>query len=416
MAGHQCVPCDHVHAAGIQPRAHHVPGPLAGDRVAVARHRHQAGAADPRRALHVAVKRRRHAHEVLALDLQHLGDAQLPVLRVRRVRPHRLAALGQPRVEFGKAGELALSRLQPHPPPAVLHILLHHPLLPARGHVAEVRIEQVVAAHGRKPGIDHPALALLDLVHRRLHVVVDAPASHAAERRKRPRVRVKQHLVPLAGVRHQPERARGAQLQVRHLRLVVHPAHHDAFVAPVKLERLAQLEAQRHKRLRGVLARVLSPRPDEVRHRAVAATVALGLDLHKQRPRRAPLVPNSVGIRLERRHQRRLKRRELAHLLRPLIPRLDRRRRLQPLLDGVPRQTRLPRDLADRNPIAHLHAPDLANHVHGDHLVCSCQKIQQSRDTPWSILKRHSRLQMVSFRSASTACALPAHSPAGGSG
>lgn len=37
-------------------------------------------------------------------------------------------------------------------------------------------------------------------------------------------------------------------------------------------------------------------------------------------------------------------------------------------------------------------ACQLAKHIHGDPPVCYCQKIQQSHDTPWSVLKRHSRL------------------------
>ena len=42
---------------------------------------------------------------------------------------------------------------------------------------------------------------------------------------------------------------------------------------------------------------------------------------------------------------------------------------LEPLLDRVSRQPRAPSYLAVCQSIAHLHAPDLAYHVHGDHLV-----------------------------------------------
>ena len=44
----------------------------------------------------------------------------------------------------------------------------------------------------------------------------------------------------------------------------------------------------------------------------------------------------------------------------------------QPLLDRVARQARALRDLAEGELVAQLHAPDLANHVHGDHLVFPC--------------------------------------------
>ena len=49
----------HDHAARVQPRADHLPDQLARHRVAVARHRHQAGAGHPRGLLDVAVERRR---------------------------------------------------------------------------------------------------------------------------------------------------------------------------------------------------------------------------------------------------------------------------------------------------------------------------------------------------------------------
>ncbi len=64
--------------------------------------------------------------------------------------------------------------VQPDAPPAVLHVLLNDALFPARGDVAEVRVEQVVGAHHRKAGIHRAAFALVGLVDGRLHVVVDA--------------------------------------------------------------------------------------------------------------------------------------------------------------------------------------------------------------------------------------------------
>jgi len=87
-------------------------------------------------------------------------------------------------------------------PAAVLHVLLDHALLPTRSYVAEVRVDQVVRAHGCEALVDDAALALLDLVHRRLHVVVDAAPGYTAQRRKRPGVGIEQHLVALTGVGH----------------------------------------------------------------------------------------------------------------------------------------------------------------------------------------------------------------------
>ncbi len=96
-------------------------------------------------------------------------------------------------------------------------------------------------------------------------------------------MRIKQHLVPLAGICHQPERPAGTQLQMRDLHVVEHAAHHHRLIAPVKLERLAQLKAQGHEGLGRTAVRARAPRPDEVRDRAVATPVTLRLDLGEQR-------------------------------------------------------------------------------------------------------------------------------------
>ena len=71
----------------------------------------------------------------------------------------------------------------------------------------------VLPGHRLKARIDSALLALADLVHRRLHVV-DAPAGHASEEGGRPCVRIEQHLVRLAVVRHQAEGATGRQFGV----------------------------------------------------------------------------------------------------------------------------------------------------------------------------------------------------------
>src|SRR5450755_2034819 len=54
-------------------------------------------------------------------------------------------------------------------------------LLPARGNVAEVRVEQVVRAHHGEARIDDSPFTLLDPVDGGLHVVVDAAARDAAK-------------------------------------------------------------------------------------------------------------------------------------------------------------------------------------------------------------------------------------------
>ena len=68
---------------------------------------------------------------MLALVLQHLSHAELIVLGVADLLPQRAAALAQPGVELVEARKPLLRRLDPDPPSADLHVLLHHPLVAA---------------------------------------------------------------------------------------------------------------------------------------------------------------------------------------------------------------------------------------------------------------------------------------------
>lgn len=60
-------------------------------------------------------------------------------------------------------------------------------------------------AHDCEARVDDAAFALLNLVHGRLNVVVDANSRYSTQRRERADMRVEQHLVALAGVRYTPE-------------------------------------------------------------------------------------------------------------------------------------------------------------------------------------------------------------------
>jgi hypothetical protein len=118
---------------------------------------------DTRGLLDVAIERRRHGHQVRPLVLEHLGHAELLVLGVAHLVPQRPAALAQPGVEFAEAAEALLGRVDPDAPAAVLHVLLDDALLPAAGDVAEVRVEQVVRAHGAKRALTMRPLPFLTL-------------------------------------------------------------------------------------------------------------------------------------------------------------------------------------------------------------------------------------------------------------
>ena len=356
------------HAGRVQPRADHLPVQLARHRVAVARHRHQASARHPRRLLDIAVERGGHGHQVRALVLEHLGHAELLVLGVADLLPQGSAPIGQPGVELGKAAELALGRVNPDAPATVLHVLLDDTLLPAAGHVAEVGVDQVVRAHGREALVDDAALALLDLVDGRLHVVVDAPAGDAPERSERAGMGIEQHLVALAGVGHQPERPRGAQLHVRDLGTVVDAANHQPFRAPVELVRLAEFEGQRDEGIdRSPLTFALAPRPDEVGHPGIATLVAGCSDLSVQRLGRAPLVLRAPSVGRQGLLEHVVERGELVRLLAAVVPRWAINLAAKPLRNRVARQPCDARNLAHRLVLAAAQAPDPANHVHGDH-------------------------------------------------
>jgi hypothetical protein len=128
--------------------------------------------------------------------------------------PQSAATFLKPGVELVQAVEAGLARLLPQPLAAVLDVLLHHALLPARRHAAELGVEQVMRRHDAETGVDDPPLALADLVHRRLHVVVDAPPGHPAKGPEGAGAGIEDHLPALAGIGHQQERAAGAQLGV----------------------------------------------------------------------------------------------------------------------------------------------------------------------------------------------------------
>ena len=80
-------------------------------------------------------------------------------------------------------------------------------------------------------------------------------------------MRIEQHFVALAGIRHQPEGATRAQLQVRNLDTPIQAANDQTLLTPVKLKGLAQRKLERHKaRLR--LAGALLPATNDPKNRS----------------------------------------------------------------------------------------------------------------------------------------------------
>ena len=167
---------------------------------------------------------------------------------------------------------------------------------------------------------------------------------------------------------------------------VKHPANQKIFLTPGELECLAELEAQRHKSLGGVLDAFRAPGANEVSNCAVAAPLSLRLDLHKQRLDAASRVLGPVRIRAQRLLQQRFERRELAFSLLVFVLRGYVAGGFEPLLDRVSGQSRSSANLSVRELVAQLHAPHLANHVHGDHLYIPAESFSKAVEhtcQPW---------------------------------
>ena len=199
---------------------------------------------------------------------------------------------------------------------------------------------------------------------------VDAAPGYTAQRRKRPRVCIEQHLVTLDPVGHQPERPRGAQQHAQDLRAVVDAAHHKTFLALVELVRSAQLEDQRDEGIdRSPLALTVAPCSNEAGYTGVATAVSGRLDLGVQRLGRAPLVFGPPGVGLQYLLEHLVEYGELVGLLAAPVPRRPINLTVQSLRNRVARQPRDARDLALGLLLPAMQTPNPANHVHGEHCL-----------------------------------------------
>jgi hypothetical protein len=151
-------------------------------------------------------------------------------------------------------------------------------------------------------------------------------------------------------------------------------------MSPVELEGLAQLEGQRHEGAGAdELALFASSLADEVGQPRIATFVALARELHMQCAGGSALVLGSACVDFQRLRERHHERRQLGRHVAPPVLRCRPLQRLQPRLDRVARQARELGDLADRLPVAHLHAANLAYQSHGDHLCLPCLKSREGR-------------------------------------
>jgi hypothetical protein len=154
------------------------------DRVAVLVEAHEAGLGHRRRDGVESIERTDIRHQARPLLFEHLPDRLVRNVGV----PVRLgignAPVPEPGIQLGKGFELRPRHEEPSAEHA--HLVLNLPLLPARRRCARHRIDQVMSAHLLETAIVGAILAHEDRVHRRLHVVVDAPRAGAAEEGERP--------------------------------------------------------------------------------------------------------------------------------------------------------------------------------------------------------------------------------------
>jgi hypothetical protein len=197
--------------------------------------------------------------------------------------------------------------------------------------------------------------------------------------------------VTLTGVAHQPEGARRAQLHVRQLHLPPHAPDDEAFLAPVKLERFAPRETQRHiGRTRRDCSLLRTPGPNELRHTPVAPRKPLLLQLRVEFPRRAALAARPAGVSRQRLSKNRFVRADLLGGRRPPVLHLAANRRPQPRLDYVSRQAGPARNLAHRQAVPQPHPATFAYIA----MVCTSSSLQGL--TPCS----DSRNTLVNFQRA----------------
>ena len=175
------------------------------------------------------------------------------------------------------------------PLPHRADLVLDLALLPARRRRAGHRLDQVVPAHLLEAPVVVPGLADQDRVHRRLHVVVDAPRAGALEEGEGPVVGVEHHLLALARIGPHEQHPAVAEPDLRHLHRHRDPGDQHHLVAPVELVGLARREAQRHERRRRRRGPLALPAGRIPPHRVVAAVVAEPAQLLEDPDQRQPL-------------------------------------------------------------------------------------------------------------------------------
>ena len=275
-------------------------GVVSGHAVAVALEMDERGAGNPDRFFDITIEGPWIGHHLELFIFEQLANGEGRPFGVRGMGPGFPALHGQPIVEAVEVGPALLSRSLPDLPASVLDVLFNNAFLPASGPVAELGIEQVVAAHGVEAGVDGALLAMADLVDGGLHVVVDAAPGDAAKGGKGPAMGVEEHFMALAGIGDHPEGATGAEFDVGDFEAAAQAANEGVFAAPVELEGFAQGEGERDVGAAlGALVGFGFPAPDEGGDSGIAAGVTVLAQGFIEHPAGAAFALGTMAVGVE---------------------------------------------------------------------------------------------------------------------
>jgi len=354
------------HHDPLRIRAHgcHLSNVARFDAVPVAFEVHQADRGDSAGPLSVAVKGCRHRAQTRALLVPCLYDLAFGSLRVRPLACKLPATLTQVRVELGEIGEAQLGRK--YPLANVAHLILHLALFPAGRRRAGRGLHKVVIAHHQEAAVVAALAADEDGIDRRFQVVVDAAPGYPAQEAERSGVCIEHHLLALARISHQEERAAVTQPHMRNLHDLLKPAKLDVLVTPVKLVRLTGGKALRDEggRYRMTASLKGAHMPPQRGGRTAEALQPQRL-IHPLR--RAPLARRQLLLCLQPRLQRRDVRPHLRLWLAAASILKGNALKAQCPLDRVPREPQVPGNRADRLPVHQPPTADLPDRLHAQH-------------------------------------------------
>ena len=205
------------------------------------------------------------------------------------------------------------------------------------------------------------------VVHRRLHVVVDAALAGALEQGECPVVGVEHHLLRLARIGPHEQHAAVTEPDMGDLHGHRHAVQQDDLVAPVELVGFTWRKAQRHigRGRRG--AALLAPASGVAPHGVVAAGITAAAQFLEQADQRQTLPRRLAFIRRQQLIELVAPGSDLRKRLRfPLVAKL-RRLRTDDLPHHLPGDTEITADRLDRLTVNEIRATDLRNRLHDQH-------------------------------------------------